>query len=155
MKAGTEEAKTVNVSQPSQLPLGDDDAVDDENLPDPRIWWETGRTAYRTNFPPPDGSDCHEHEQFGHRDYHRALTDAEAATMTARDDARAAKRRAADETERDAFFASLGEAESSCPFPLGEVAAEPTEGVSPPKPLRQPAADTSPKGERQDTKPPT
>jgi len=97
------------------------DNMDEEDLPDPRIWWESGRSAYRTNFPPPEGSDCHEHEQFGHRDYHRSLTDPETATMTARGDALAAKRRAADEAERDAFFASVGEAEvpppSAAPTP--------------------------------------
>ena len=109
---------------------GDD--LDNENLPDPRIWWESGRTAYRTNFPPPDGSDCHEHEQFGHRDYHRALTDAEAATMTARDDARAATRRAADEAERDAFFAGLREEkepeQQEVPPPSADVDTSPRTG---------------------------
>ncbi|MEO8141388.1 MAG: hypothetical protein ABI617_01880 [Sphingomicrobium sp.] len=89
------------------------DDMDDEDLPDPRIWWEPGRKAYRTNFPAPDGSDCNEHEHFGHRDYHRSLTDAEAATMAARDETLAAKRRTAAEMERDAFFAGVGEAEVS------------------------------------------
>lgn len=74
--------------------------------PDPRIWWESGRQAYRTNFPPPEGQSCDENGQFGHRDYHRALTDAEAATMTARDAASAAKHRAVAEAERDVFFAA-------------------------------------------------
>ena len=83
--------------------------MDEEDIPDPRIWWDSTRKAYRTDFPPPEGSDCQEHEQFGHRDYDRSLTDAEAATMTARDDAVAAKRRATDEAERDAFFASADE----------------------------------------------
>jgi hypothetical protein len=98
------------------------DGMDDENLPDPRIWWETGRKAYRTNFPPPDGSECHQDEQFGHRDYHRALTDAEAATMADRDNALAAKRRTADEVERDSFFASLrgADVEHACSSPKRE-----------------------------------
>ena len=101
---------------------GDD--MDDEDLPDPRIWWEPGRRAYRTNFPPPEGQYCHENEQFGHRDYHRSLTDAEAATMAARDDASAAARRAADEVERQAFFAGLDEAQVP---PPSEVPTPPPE----------------------------
>lgn len=90
---------------------GDDMA--DEILPDPRIWWEESRSAYRTNFPPPDGSECDEQKWFGHRDYHRSLTDDEAAMIAARDAARSARRRADDEAERAAFFASLAPPRSS------------------------------------------
>ena len=83
------------------------DELDAEELPDPRIWWDLGRKEYRTNFPPPDGQHCVEHEVFGHRDYHRSLTVGEAELMARRDSAEAAGRRAADEAERDTFFAAL------------------------------------------------
>ena len=128
VNAKTLQAKTANLSQPSQLPLGDDDDIDDEDLPDPRIWWESGRKAYRTNFPPPEGQECFEQGQFGHRDYQRDLTKAEAALMAARDNARAAQRRAADEAERDAFFASVGEEEQDVPSPSAPPTPPPEEG---------------------------
>lgn len=77
------------------------------DLPDPRIWWDMGRKEYRTNFPPPGGSNCLEHEVFGSRDYHRSLTPDEAELMVRKETAAAAQRRAAGEAERDAFFEAL------------------------------------------------
>ena len=140
---------------------GDD--MDEEILPDPRIWWDMSRKEYRTNFPPPEGSDCHEHEHFGHRDYHRSLTADESELMARRDSAEAAERRAADVEERDAFFANL---DPSCSSPLGEAdfkapsaplregnvgegkVARSDGGVSATTTPPSAEADTSPKGER-------
>ena len=108
---------------------GDDMANDDaENLPDPRIWWDSAHKAYRTNFPPPEGADCFQQERFGHRDYQRDLTEAEAALLTTRDEAAAARRRAADEEERAAFFAGLV-AEEVPPLPAAPT-PPPEEGRS-------------------------
>lgn len=110
------------------------DEMDEDDLPDPRLWWDMGRKEYRTNFPPPDGHACIENECFGHRDYHRSLTDEEAALMAVRDAVRAAERRAADEADRDAFFAALG-----MPMPS-------TKPQKPPKSEPPPAPDRFKRG---------
>ncbi len=104
-------AETAQLRQPCQLRSEDEQPDEEQDLPDPRIWWDSGHKAYRTNFPPPEGADVFQQERFGHRDYQRDLTEQEAALLTARDEAAAAQRRAVDEEERKAFFAGLGEEE--------------------------------------------
>lgn len=142
-------AKTVQHRQPCQLRPDDEQPEEEQDLPDPRIWWDTAHKAYRTNFPPPEGADVFEQERFGHRDYQRDLTEEEAALLAARDNAAAAKRRAADEAERAAFFASMGEdLVTPCSSPLGEVARS-DGGVGATSTPPSAKADTSPKGEGQ------
>lgn len=97
------------VHNPPVEGVGGDELGNDDDLPDPRIWWDMGRKEYRTNFPPPSGSNCVEHESFGSRDYHRSLTPDETELMVRKESIEAAERRAAGEVERDAFFAALRE----------------------------------------------
>ena len=100
-------AETMKVSQPSQLRPDPDEEMEEDDLPDPRIWWDTTRKEYRTSFPPPDGEQCHEQGAVGHRDYNRSLTAEEADLVTGKRLAEAAELRAADDLERASYFELL------------------------------------------------
>jgi len=101
------EVEGAKVSQPSQLRPDSDEAEEDPDIPDPRIWWDMTRKEYRTSFPPPEGDECHEHGAVGSRDYHRSLSPEELDLVTRNRLAEATEQRAAGEQERESYFASL------------------------------------------------
>jgi len=117
-----EQAKSemAKVSQPSQLRAEPGEEEEADDLPDPRIWWEMGRTEYRTSFPPPEGEPCHAQGKVGHRDYNRSLTAAELELFTCKRLVEPPEQQAADIRERDSYFAALREPEP------------PTAGADPP-----------------------
>lgn len=118
-------AETAKLGQPSQLRADPDEDEQEEDLPDPRIWWDMSREEYRTSFPPPDGEQCLEQGAVGHRDYNRSLTIEEFDLVTRDRLALATEQRAADEQEREAYFASLRAALAAedKPQPAGRIAA--------------------------------
>lgn len=99
---------SAKLSQPSQLRPGPDQEMEEE-IPEPRIWWEMGRKEYRTSFPPPEGEQCHEQGEVGHRDYNRSLTAEEADLFLGLHLAEAAELRAADDVARKDYFDRLRE----------------------------------------------
>jgi hypothetical protein len=77
-----------------------------------RVWrtWDIGE--WQTNYPPPPGFDGHEEGDWEDHDYRRSLTPDELAALIAAGIAEASEAETQvsleeDETERDAFFASL------------------------------------------------
>ena len=91
--------------KPDNPPDPESDAVGfaENGAPASRVWQEDG--CWWTNFSPPPGFDGNEQGHWADADYQRECTDEEAAVLDARREAELASTRAAEDAERDAFFA--------------------------------------------------
>ena len=79
-----------------------------------RVWQEYLSGAWRTSFPPPPEFDGEEQGSWENGNYARSLTAAELAAITGQPPGADIITLAQDETDRDAFFASL-----AAPVPSG------------------------------------
>ena len=98
------EGETAKPGQPSQLGEVEDDEQDEVAE---RLWWDDDRDEWRTDFPPPPGFAGNEAGEVGGWRYHRSLT-GEELELVKRDCAAADEEdRAADQDERDRYFAEI------------------------------------------------
>jgi hypothetical protein len=88
----------------------DPDALEEEDERYALAYYDDISEIWLTSFPPPPGFDGEESECYGHSDYERTLSPAEAAVAIARADAKKARITAIAAAERDAYFGFSPEA---------------------------------------------
>jgi hypothetical protein len=106
---------TMN-SDTSDNPLFDDDDIGDlsDSLFGTRRVWQDDDGVWWTDFPPPDGFPGEERGQWGDEDYARECSGDECDLLDAARDAELAELKAAEEAERNSFFAGLSAELASC-----------------------------------------
>lgn len=130
LRTGSEEdlcaALATLDSDTSDNPPFEGDTVDDlsDSIFGTDRVWEEESGAWWTNFPPPEGFTGEERGHWSEQDYTRECDEDECDLLAAARDAQLSDYKAAEEAERDTFFAELG-AELSA---LGHAGIEETEG---------------------------
>lgn len=80
----------------------EDEGEDEDDMP---VWYDSDIRQWRTSFPPPPGFDGVEKGRYGTRDYARALTNEEQATVAAENAAQETLDRGDAAARRDEWFA--------------------------------------------------
>lgn len=149
-----ENPKTSQASQASQA--GQPSQAAAPAFVDEPVWWDETLNEWRTRFPPPEGFDGDEDEEYGHLDYSRELSEAERAVREATDRAELATMEAAEARERDVYFGFLIDAGEAPDAPAGPPDPAPGQVVEPcvapasaqPRALSTPPASDPPRNPR-------